>query len=146
MKHHKKVWFHPTDGSFHLSFILKFKRLVSAHLKSYRLHLLTQSSYGPKLHFGKFWARSVGSQGRLRRFYVYLRGRFWRGSEGVRTPLDLVNTAFLVHPFMSFPLASSPHSSGVYRGWSPLCPGGGGCPATKLKNHRIHVQDPLGAM
>ena len=43
------------------SFILNFKWLVSAHLKSYRPHLLTQASYGPKLHFAKFSAESPGS-------------------------------------------------------------------------------------
>ena len=31
-----------------------FKRLVSASMKSYRPHLLTQASYGPELHFAKF--------------------------------------------------------------------------------------------
>ena len=70
MKRPKKAEFHPADGSFHPSFILKFKRLVSAHLKSYRPHRLTQSSYGPKLYFGKVWARSMGDQAHLRRFYV----------------------------------------------------------------------------
>ena len=31
-----------------------FKQPVSASMKSYRPHLLTQASYGPKLHFAKF--------------------------------------------------------------------------------------------
>ena len=36
------------------SFILNFKRLVSASTKSYRTHSLTQASYAPKLHSPKF--------------------------------------------------------------------------------------------
>ena len=31
-----------------------FKMLVLASMKSYRPHLLTQASYGAKLHFAKF--------------------------------------------------------------------------------------------
>ena len=38
-----------------------FKRLVLAHLKSYRPHLLHALSYDPELHVGKVWARSAGS-------------------------------------------------------------------------------------
>ena len=42
-------------------------KLVLPLLKSYRRHLLTQSSYDPKLHFVKARVRSVRSQGCLRR-------------------------------------------------------------------------------
>ena len=34
--------------------VRNFKRLVSASMKSYRPHLLTQASYGPKLHVARF--------------------------------------------------------------------------------------------
>ena len=65
---------------------LEFKRFVSAHYYSYRAHLLTQASYDPELHFGKVWARSVGNEGRLRRFYVLVGLRFRWGSEEAGTP------------------------------------------------------------
>ena len=50
-------------------------------MKSYRPHLVTQASYGPKLHFAKCSAKSSGNQPCLRRFYVYLRGRLRGGPD-----------------------------------------------------------------
>ena len=52
-------------------------------LYSYRAHLLRHESYDPELRVGKVWAGRSENQGRLRRFCVFLPGRF-RGVGGAQ--------------------------------------------------------------